>query len=204
MQKAMHPRRGAGKWESCLIWEFSHRYQLTNLLHFLKRRVHNHFGTSQNIETFILTQRLRMYPKPIVYLLFPFWWGDIYTLLWVFTRQYGTIAIIDWLSLYRAVCLLVTFIWMQKLMQRMFFGIALKGGKKKNIVCFFSWIQLTQTAFSLIGIGWMKLACHMMKGILPVQATCRSIPIVIDAERKRGLDELLSTTTYVVCPNFRR
>ncbi|KAJ8432566.1 hypothetical protein Cgig2_009330 [Carnegiea gigantea] len=36
------------------------------------------------------------------------------------------------------------------------------------------------------------------------EATCRSIPIVIDAERKReGLDELLSIATYVVCPaNF--
>lgn len=36
------------------------------------------------------------------------------------------------------------------------------------------------------------------------EATCRSIPIIIDAERKReGLDELLSVATYVVCPaNF--
>jgi len=47
----------------------------------------------------------------------------------------------------------------------------------------------------------MKLAFHMMKYIFPVQATCRSIPIVLDAERKReGLDELLSIATYVVCP----
>ncbi|KAJ8435643.1 hypothetical protein Cgig2_012304 [Carnegiea gigantea] len=67
-----------------------------------------------------------------------------------------------------------------------------------------SFLILTQTACSLISIGWIKLACHIIKCTLPVQATCRSIPIVIDVERKReGLDELLSFSTYVVCPaNF--
>lgn len=67
-------------------------------------------------------------------------------------------------------------------------------------MCTFSYLHVCLLLALAFCLGSNYNEVHIIYLILPVQATRKNIPILIDAERKReGLDGLLQLASYAVC-----